>query len=70
MFVSVSRDKTIRIWEKESGFCKRTVSDAHEDWIRCCDANEKYLITSGNDKKVFVFEIEGLLTSDKQGRNK
>ena len=63
--LSVSRDRTIRLWERPSGFCKRTIADTHEDWIRCCDANKKYLVTSGNDKRVFAFELSQLVSSEK-----
>lgn len=63
--ISVSRDKTIRIWDRASGFCRKTLSDTHDDWIRCCDANKKYLVTSGNDKRLFVFELSHVLLFDK-----
>lgn len=63
--ISVSRDKTIRIWDRASGFCRKTIADTHDDWIRCCDANKKYLVTSGNDKRLFVFELSHLLVFDK-----
>ena len=64
--VSVSRDKTVRLWDRASGFCRKTVADAHDDWVRCLDANAKHLLTSGNDKKVFVFELEGFLNTEKK----
>ena len=63
--ISVSRDKTIRIWDRATGFCRKTIADTHDDWIRCCDANKKYLVTSGNDKRLFVFELAQLLVFDK-----
>lgn len=63
--VSVSRDKTIRIWDRTTGFCRKTLSDAHDDWIRCADANKKYLVTSGNDKRLCVFDMTQLLAFDK-----
>ena len=66
--VSVSRDKSIRIWDRSNGFCRKTIADVHDDWVRCCDANQKYLITSGNDKCLFVFELAQLLLFDKQGQ--
>lgn len=67
--VSVSRDKTIRIWDRASGFCRKTISDTHDEWIRCCDANKKYLVTSGNDKRLFVFELSHLLLFEKSASN-
>lgn len=64
--ISVSRDRTVRLWDRASGFCRKTIADAHEDWARCLDANARHLLTSGNDKKVFVFELENLLNTDKK----
>ena len=63
--ISVSRDKTVRIWDRTTGFCRKTLANTHDDWIRCCDANKKYLVTSGNDKRLFVFELAHLLVFDK-----
>lgn len=65
--VSCSRDKTIKIWDRTSGYCRKTVSNIHSEWIRCCDANKKHLLSSGNDMKVFVFEIDSLLNFDSKG---
>ena len=31
---SASRDKTIKIWEVESGYCIKTLT-AHDQWVRC-----------------------------------
>lgn len=67
--ISVSRDKTIKVWDRTTGFCRKTVSDAHDEWIRCGDANKKYLVTSGNDKKLFVFDLTNMLAFDKTGGN-
>lgn len=67
--ISVSRDKVIKLWERTSGFCKKTISHTHDDWIRCCDANKKYLVTSGNDKKVFVFDLAHIISSEKQSEH-
>jgi platelet-activating factor acetylhydrolase IB subunit alpha len=63
--VSVSRDKTIRIWDRTTGFCRKNLSDCHEDWIRCVDANKRYLVTSGNDKRLCVFEVTQLMAFEK-----
>jgi platelet-activating factor acetylhydrolase IB subunit alpha len=62
--VSCSRDKTIRFWDRSTTYCKRTLNEYHEEWVRCCDSNDKYFISSGNDKKIFVFGIEHLLNFD------
>jgi platelet-activating factor acetylhydrolase IB subunit alpha len=65
--VSVSRDKTIRVWDRSSGYCRKTIDDVHDEWIRSCDANGKHLLTTGNDKKVFVFELEQIMNFDSKG---
>lgn len=62
--VSVSRDHTIRVWDRSSGYCRKTIEDIHDDWIRSCDANAKHLLTTGNDKRVFVFDLEQVMTFD------
>ena len=67
--ISVSRDKSIRIWDRSNGFCRRTITDTHDDWVRCCDANKKYLITSGNDKRLFVFDLAQILNFDSHGNS-
>lgn len=63
--VSVSRDKTIRIWDRSTGFCRKTLADSHDDWIRCVDANKKFMVTSGNDKRLCVFDMTQLLAFEK-----
>lgn len=65
--VSCSRDKTIKFWDRTTSYCRRTISEYHEEWVRCCDSNEKHFLSSGNDKKVFVFQIHSLLNFDKTG---
>lgn len=66
ILVSCSRDKTLKLWDKTSGYCRKTVDDVHSEWVRCCDANEKYLVSTGNDMKVYVFELDKLLIFDKK----
>lgn len=65
--VSCSRDKSIKIWDRASGYCRKTVANIHGEWIRCCDANKKHLVSSGNDMKVFVFDLDSLLNFDSKG---
>lgn len=55
--VSCSRDKTIRFWDRETTYCRKTIADYHSEWVRCCDANSEYFVSSGNDKKLFVFSL-------------
>ena len=63
--VSCSRDKTIRFWDRNTFYCRKTLSNFHEEWVRCCDSNKKYFLSSGNDKKVFVFALDQLLNFEK-----
>ncbi len=59
--VSCSRDKTLKFWDRSTGYCRRTICEYHEEWVRCCDANSKYFVSSGNDKKIFVFSLPNLI---------
>jgi len=57
--VSASRDRTVKIWDLETGFCDSTISD-HTDWVRCIDVRSKdgaLMATSGNDQTVFVYDV-------------
>ena len=38
--LSASRDKTIKLWEVSTGFCKKTFI-GHEDWVRQLAVNEE-----------------------------
>ncbi len=66
--VSCSRDKTIRFWDRNTAYCRRTISEYHSEWVRCCDANSNHFLSSGNDKKVFVFELDKLLNFEKSNQ--
>ena len=63
--VSCSRDKTIKFWDRTTSYCRRTIDDYHKEWVRCCDSNQKYFLSSGNDKKVFVFLLDKLINFEK-----
>lgn len=49
---SVSRDRSIRIWEVTTGFCIKTIENAHGDWIRCLTPSFDGLsvLTAGSDR--------------------
>ena len=38
LLLSASRDKTIRLWETDSGYCKK-VYQAHDKWVRDIEIN-------------------------------
>lgn len=69
LLISCSRDKTIKVWEKSSGFGKRTLAGAHDDWIRSIDANEKHLLSSGNDRKLIVFDLAKVIMPESRENN-
>lgn len=52
---SASRDKTIRIWAIDTGYCLRTIT-GHSDWIRSIDVslNSELIISTGSDQTVRV----------------
>jgi len=62
--VSCSRDKTLKVWDRASGYCRKTVANVHSEWVRCCDANDKHFLSSGNDMKIFVFDLASLMNFD------
>lgn len=59
--VSASRDRTVKFWDVETGFCDHTISD-HSDWVRCVAVREEdggLVATSGNDCAIFVYRADG-----------
>jgi len=38
--ISASRDKTIKLWELATGYCKKTFS-GHSEWVRRAISSEK-----------------------------
>jgi len=55
--ISCSRDRSIRVWDVLSGYCIRTISDAHADWIRRVSPSDDgaWYLSAGNDQVVFSF---------------
>ncbi|KAK9448340.1 WD40-repeat-containing domain protein [Limtongia smithiae] len=48
--ISASRDKTMRVWSTDTGYCLRTIT-GHADWIRCVDIalDASMIISAGSD---------------------
>jgi WD40 repeat protein len=57
--VSASADKTIKIWNTESGRCVSTLSDGHDDCVLTVAVSESGKIVSGGwDKKIVIWDID------------
>ena len=57
--VSCSRDKTIRLWEVATGYCKRTYS-GHEGWVRkvVASSDSRTLASCSDDQSVILWNVE------------
>ena len=68
--VSASRDKTVKVWELETGFCVNTVQD-HLDWVRCLSVrmDGKFLASSGSDFNIQVYKIKNSSANAKMGED-
>lgn len=67
---SASRDRSIRIWDASTGFCTKTIDEAHGDWVRCLTPSfdGKLLLTGGSDQLVKIHELSsGNLKIDFRG---
>ena len=56
--ISASRDKTVKLWDIETGFCDHTISD-HHDWVRCIAVRPHdggLFASAGNDTVIQVYD--------------
>lgn len=55
--ISVSDDKSIRIWDLQQGRATKVIHDAHEHFISCLDFNNKNpcLVTGGVDDVIKIW---------------
>ena len=57
--ITASRDKTLRVWELETGYCVKTIT-GHDDWIRSVNVDtvdRKLAVTASNDQSVRVWDL-------------
>merc|ERR1711991_83620 len=55
--LSVSDDKTIKVWDLKQERCVRTLTDAHDHFITCISYNKKFptLATGGVDDVIRIW---------------
>ena len=53
--LSVSDDKSMRIWDLSNGRCYRKLLDMHEHFISCVDMRNKLAITGSVDYSIKVW---------------
>ncbi|PWN35990.1 WD40 repeat-like protein, partial [Meira miltonrushii] len=51
-----SRDRTIKIWDGDSGMCLCTLT-GHEGSVLCMDFDEEVLLTGSSDSNVFIWDL-------------
>ncbi|TFK59731.1 WD40 repeat-like protein, partial [Pluteus cervinus] len=58
--VSGSRDKTVRIWNVETGLQKGTEFTGHPDWVTSVafSSDSKYVVSGSDDKTVRIWDME------------
>lgn len=58
MVLSCSRDKTIKLWEINTGYCKRTWV-GHENWVRrlAISSDGQTIVSGSDDQSVMVWSI-------------
>lgn len=54
-----SDDRTVRIWDTDSGSCRKTLSGGHTDWVRAVDVSPdgQYVASGADDKKVVLWDV-------------
>jgi len=57
--ISASRDKTIKLWELSTGYCKKTFT-GHNEWVRRAIVNESatMIASCSNDQSVMIWNLE------------
>lgn len=53
--ISCSRDKTIKLWNLNNGFCIKTFY-GHDDWVRRISINNNIFASCGNETNILVWD--------------
>lgn len=59
LLLSASRDKTVRVWQVDTGFCLRVIKGP-TDWVRTLSPSPdgRVFLCAGNDRTVRAFELD------------
>lgn len=54
-----SDDKTIRLWDVDTGNCTKKLDGGHSDWVRALDVSPdgQWVVSGSDDKKVIVWDV-------------
>ncbi|KAK2551246.1 Cleavage stimulation factor subunit 1 [Acropora cervicornis] len=72
LFASCSKDGAIKIWDGVSNKCIQTFPQAHngaEVYSICFSQNSKYVVSSGNDSLVFLWELSTVFVADESNNS-
>lgn len=60
LLLSASRDKTVRVWQVDSGYCLRVIK-GHSDWVRTLAPtfDGQLLVSAGSDRQARIVTIDG-----------
>lgn len=59
--LSGSRDKSIKLWEVATGYCKKTFSGAHDEWVRDIVVSEtlpNVFASCASDQTICIWNTE------------
>lgn len=54
--MSCSRDRAIKVWDVSSGYCVRTIANAHNDWIKSVSSSDDgaWYLSAGMDQVFLI----------------
>jgi len=57
--ISGSRDRTIRVWDGDSGICLHTLK-GHEGSVLCLEYDDEYLFSASSDQTVIIWDLKAI----------